>query len=262
MSKSMIQKAVESQDPVLARKALREIDSLLSGTSDRNERVYLLFSKSSCFGILGDFNEARTQLFLALKERPEDPDTCLAFEFNRALLLQQETSYPEALEKLTAVLTNNARRLKLPEWQFMYEDIQQRRAFICVTLRRFRDAILLLEEILSFNLGSEVRSDALASLGLCYLELKDWRSAQDNFLKARAIGLTKDREKSFHFYLGIAYFYNDLLAEAKREFQFCEQNAVECELPITDVYRWLSSTCKRRGETVESEHYDRLATLN
>jgi hypothetical protein len=34
----------------------------------------------------------------------------------------------------------------------MYEDIQQRRAFLSVTLPQFRDAIPLLREVLSFDL--------------------------------------------------------------------------------------------------------------
>jgi hypothetical protein len=64
------------------------------------------------------------------------------------------------------------------------------------------------------------------------------------------------------FYLGIAYFYTDLVEEAKREFQMCEQLATVHKLPIVDVYNWLSITCKRLGETSESEHYARIGRRN
>jgi tetratricopeptide (TPR) repeat protein len=260
MNASVIQNAIELRDPTLARKALREIDLLLGSSAlDPNERVYLLFSKSSCYGILGNFEKAREQLSLALQQQPEDPDTRLTFELNGGLLCQQEGNYHEALERFTAVLSGQAQRLNRPELRFIYEDIQQRRAFLSVTLRQFQDAIPLLREILFFDLEKNVRSDALASLGHCYLELREWELAKDYFLQAKAIGVTKEREKTFHFYLGIAYFYTEALAEAKREFEICEAHAGEYQLPTFDLYGWLSSVSKRLGETVESERYARLA---
>jgi len=259
MNNSVIQNAIELRDPTLARKALREIDVLLGSTPDPNERVYLLFSKSSCHGILGNFEEAREQLCLALQQEPEDPDIRLTFEFNGGLLCQQEGNYREALEKFSAVLSGHAERLSRPELRFMYEDIQQRRAFLSVTLCQFQDAVRLLQEILSFDLQADVRSDALASLALCYLELQEWELAKNSLLQARAIGVTKEREKTFHLYLGIAYFYTESLTEAKREFEICEEHAIEYQLPTVDVYAWLSSVFKRLGEMAESERYAQLA---
>jgi tetratricopeptide (TPR) repeat protein len=141
MHQSIIQDAIELRDPTLAREALREIDLLLSSTPDPNERAFLLFSKSSCYGVLGKFEEAREQLFLALQNEPEDPETRMTVEFSEALLSQQEGSYREALKRFTAVLSSHAERLSRPELRFMYEDIQQRRAFLSVTLSQFQDSI-------------------------------------------------------------------------------------------------------------------------
>jgi hypothetical protein len=86
MSDSVIQNAIERRDPRLAKEALREIDLLLGSTPTANERVYLLFSKSSCHGILGNFDEAKKQLSLALQQKADDPDTRLPFDFNGGLL--------------------------------------------------------------------------------------------------------------------------------------------------------------------------------
>jgi tetratricopeptide (TPR) repeat protein len=190
---------------------------------------------------------------LALQQEPEDPDIRLNVEFNEGLLLQQEGKYREAFERLSTLLSDYPERLSQPELQFMYEDIQQRRAFLSVALSQFRNAIPLMQEILSFDLEREIRSDTLASLGHCYLEMGEWEFAKDYFLQARAIGVTKEREKTFHFFLGIAYFYTDALPEAKREFEICEEHASEYELPITDVCAWLSSVYKRLGQTTEAE---------
>lgn len=259
MTDSCIQTAVESGDPRLAKEALKEIDSLLPQTKDPNERVYLLFSKSSCYGILRDFVRARKQLGLALQEQPEDLNTKLSYEHHQGLLYQREGEYLKALEVFDTLLLQYASSLKRSDWRFMYEDVQQRRAFLCITLERFRDAIPLLMEILSFNLEKENRSEALAKLGLCHLELKDWPAARDYLLQARAVGVTKNAEKTFHFYLGIAYFYTDAPQEAKKEFQICESRAAEYELPLLNVYHWLASTCKLLGEVTESQRYARLA---
>lgn len=262
MNESVIQRAVELNDPDLARDALREIVMLLGSSSDQNERVYLLFSRASCYGILGDFVEARRQLAAALDEGCGDPSAQLSYDFGAGLLSQREGKYTEALESFSATLSKHSQHLTRPELRFMYEDIQQRRAFLSVTLSRFSNAIPLLEEILSFDLNKELRSNALASLGLCYLELKDYELARDRFLEAIAVGLTKEWEGNAHFYLGMAYFYTDMVREAKREFLLCEQLAKLHNLPIVDIYAWLSVICKRLGETSESQRYARIGKRN
>jgi tetratricopeptide (TPR) repeat protein len=240
MNESVIQRAVEGNDPVLATVAIREIDARLSSSLDQNERGYLLFSRASCCGILGDFVEARRHLAMALHEGRTDPNTKLAFDFNSGLLSQREGKYTEALETLSATLSNHSQQLRRPDLHFMYEDIQQRRAFLSVTLSRFQDAVPLLQESLLFKLSDELRSSALASLGLCYLELKDYELAKHYLLEAVTLGLTTEWKGTAHFYLGMAYFYTDLVAEAKREFILCEQLSMVHDLPTVDIYGWLS----------------------
>jgi hypothetical protein len=262
MNGFVIQKAIERDDPDLARMALLEIERLLRRSTDRNERAYLLFSRASCHGILGDFIEARRQLRLVLDESRDDPETKLTFDFNSCLLFQREGRFFEALEKLTEVLSVHSEQLRRPEWRFIYEDIQQRRSFLLVTLSSFQDALPLLREVLSFALDKETRSKALCSLGLCHLKLKDYEPARDCLLEAIALGLTTEWKGQAHFYLGIAYYYSETAQEAKREFLLCEQLASVYDLPIIDIYGWLSAIAKRLGETSESERYARLGRNN
>jgi tetratricopeptide (TPR) repeat protein len=172
MDKSVIDNAIELNDPALAKDALREIDMRLDSSSDQNERVYLLFSSASCYGILGDFEEARKKLGLAFRERPDESGR-VTVDFMDGLLFQQEGKYAEALEKLSATLSRHSQQLKKSELRFMYEDIQTRRAFLSVTLDRLQEAIPLLEETLSFDLDAQLRSEALASLDLCHSALKN-----------------------------------------------------------------------------------------
>lgn len=261
MTASIIQTAIDSRDAVLAEEALRQIDLRLGSTIDSNERVYLFFSASSCYGILRDFKRARERLSLALQQQPDNPDTKLTFDFIGGLLCQEEGNYSAALKRLTSVLSDHAHRLKRSEFRFMYEDIQQRRAFLLVTLSEFEAAIPIFREALSFNLEEEARSDALASLGRCYCETDEWALASECLGQAQAIGLTKERERQFHFFFGIACFHTGAVIEAKREFEICEQRIAESSLPFVEVYRWLSSVSRELGEIEESERYARMARV-
>jgi len=83
--------------------------------------------------------------------------------------------------------------------------------------------------------GKELHLPAVPNLGLCHLELKEYGPARDHLLQAIAIGLTKRWEGPANFYLGIAYFYSDMLKEAKGEFQKCEKLATQHPIPMTDV---------------------------
>jgi hypothetical protein len=87
MDKSIIQDAIELNDPTLAKEALREIHMRLGSSSDQNERMYLLFSSVSCYGILGDFQEARKSLSSAFRERP-DESSQITVNFMEGLLFQ------------------------------------------------------------------------------------------------------------------------------------------------------------------------------
>lgn len=79
-------------------------------------------------------------LALALRERP-DESSQTTFDFMQALFCQREEKNAEALERFTTVLTVHLEELKRAE---LYEDVQTRRAFLSVTLNKFKDAIPLL----------------------------------------------------------------------------------------------------------------------
>jgi tetratricopeptide (TPR) repeat protein len=262
MDGSVIQEAVEGNDPKLAAEALREIAVRLGTVTDHEEKMLLLFSRAHCYGILENFNEARRHLELALEEGIGDPDTKMVFEFGSGLLAQREGKYAEALDIFSAMLATYSERLVHSDVRFMYEDVQQRRAFLSVTLSKFEDAIPLLKEGLAFRPDKELQTELLARLGLCYLELKDYELARDYILQAVALGLTKEWTGKAHFYLGIAYFHTDMAQEAEREFQLCEQLATDYALPIMDIYGWLSVTYKRLGEIPRAEFYARMKTRN
>ena len=92
--------------------------------------------------------------------------------------------------------------------------------------------------------------------------LKEYEPSRHSFLQSLELGLTNDWNWQGHFYLGIAYYYTNMLREAKREFGQCEELATVHPLPIIDVYGWLSSTCKGLGEVSEAARYAGLSKCN
>jgi tetratricopeptide (TPR) repeat protein len=252
-------RAVESRDPLVAEKALHEYDVALQRSSQPAEKARLLLDKAVLYGVFLRFQESRKSLELALQQSPDDPDIRLEVDCIGARLYDQENKPKEAFERLSAVLVKYRQRLTAePDLRFAYEDIQLRRGLNAVRLGRFRDAIGILGECTSFPLKVHDMSDALANLGVCYSELGEFEPAREYFLETLKNGPTKQWEGEVHMRLGVACAKLGSLNEAKREFQFCEQNAseyAEYGIEINKTYKWLAWVCRGLGEEAESRKY-------
>jgi tetratricopeptide (TPR) repeat protein len=260
MDESIVQRAVESRDPVLAEKAFREYDIAIEQSSDDDEKAGLLLKKAVLHGVFLQFTEARRTLEQARKHAASNSDIQLEADFIGASLYDQEAKYEMAFEQLTIVLRRHYRRLKSePSLRFAYEDIQVRRALDAVHIGKFNEAILLLKESLSFTLKSDDRSNVLSSLGRCYSELEEYDIAREYFTKAMKVGLTKAWEGEVHMRLGVACANLGLLTEAKNEFLLCEERAIELGLEANKIHEWLSWVCKGLGEKSKSSEYERLS---
>ncbi len=254
IEKAAILRAMESADPATAEEAFREIEKQLKSLGSGPERANLIMRKPVLYGILGRVDDARRQLGMALQEAPDDPFTRLQFDYLDGSLCHQEERVDEAFSRLTAVLTNYAELLAQPGLRFIYDDIQQHRAFELFRLRRFQEAIPIFEECLSLQMRPEDRSLALAELGICHSERKNREAARDYLLEACNAGLPDEWAGQVHFHLGLTYAHLKQLRESKQEFQLCEKY-----LPIPKVYAWLSKICGLLGERDEAERYARLS---
>lgn len=201
MNESVIQSALASGDPAAAELAFREIDIQIQSLADPKERANLLLRKAVLYGVLKRFEDARKEPRLALEQSPNEPDIRLQVDVISGSLYDQEGKPKDAFLRLTEALSLHAEQLKLPEFRFIYEDIQQRRAFDLARMANFQDAIPLFRESLSFGLQPEEHSNLLANLGLCYAELKNYQLARDSFLQACELGLTRGLEGHVHFNL-------------------------------------------------------------
>jgi len=257
---NIIQRAIHTRDPYLAQSAFEEIDTQLQSVMDPPRRAELYFGKAVLCGVLHRFSDAREQLRHALNEAPNDPDVELQFDFISSSLLDEEGNKHEALLQLTSLLGKYAARLHEPDLRFMYEDIQQRRGFNLTRLQRFEEALPILKECVAFNLDRESRSDIRANLGLCYLELRNYQGAADEFQQAITTGLSESWKQSIHFYLGITYSQMGLLKDALKEFLTCEKLIAKRQIQSIQVYKWLSYVHRKLGNESESARYAALIT--
>jgi tetratricopeptide (TPR) repeat protein len=257
----LIGKTLELKDPLVAKEALKGIETRLRSPFDEDERIYLLFSRANCFVTLRDFEQARKALDIALSARG-DESSIINFEWTHAVIAHYEEKYTEALQRFSAIQAGHSRLLQSNEWRFMYEDIQTRRALLSVGLSKFEEAIPLLKESLKFELPEEELCELTARLGLCYVELEEFDAARDYLLQAIERGPSGDWKWKTHYYLGITYNGLGMLKDAKREFQNCEQLATTVSVSLLDVYGWLRFVCKALGESSESGRYAALSKRN
>ena len=253
------QDVVDSGASGEAPEALREIDLRLRSTTDPKERTHLLLNRAVLLGMLGQFDAAASQLELALREVPTDKEIRLQCEYIGAGILHQEHQYEEAYNRMTAILSDYSSILEIPEFRFIFRDIQAYRAFELVQLARFDEALPLLHESLSYGMKADDENTAVVNLGICYSKLRSYDKAIEYLRRSLKTKLTPDWEGQARCQLAIAYTHVRLFAEAKEQLELCVQHVDEYELPRAVVYGWLSRVQRGLGNQLEAERYSRLA---
>ena len=259
MSNQIIQTALDSGDPGDASKAIEEIDLLLASLSEPTERAQLLLRKALFLERLGQFDAALSELQRAKCEALDDIVIQVQREHITAGVHYQQHHFEEAYQESTAILTKYGDQLKRPDTRFIYEDIQQFRAFSLVQLLKFSDAIPLLHEILEFQLKEDDVPFALINLGICYSRVGRYEEAVSYLVKGLQLCPDYEWEAEAHCQLGIAYAHLKELHGAKRELQIYEKMAATYPLRMEKVYGWLWRVCVELGQEEESQHYRRLA---
>lgn len=259
MDQSIIQRAMESKDPLAGEQALREYDVAIQRSSETAEKAKLLLGKAVLCGVFSWFEQSRDALQSARDLTRDNLDMQLEVDFIDGTLYDQEAKPEEAYVKLTSVLSRYSRRLSVQDVRFMYEDIQLRRGFDAASTGRFTEALPILRECLSFALTPTQKGMVLADLGRCCSEAGEYESARESLVQAIQIGLpNQSSEGQAHLYLAITYARLGLFEASGDEFKLCEARAAEYGLDVRNLHRWLASVYKAMGERLESERYARL----
>ena len=245
-------------DPATAETMVQEIDREYARSKNATERAGLLLNKASLLRLLNRISEAREALRLAFEQAPSEPEVQLSCDYIGGGLYDDEGKTTEAYTLLTAALARHKDLLNRPDHRIIYEDLQRRRAFGLFEMGDCPNSTPLLEEVLSFA-STKRRSVVLANLGNCHARMNDYEAARKYLVQAIELGDLHEWEGMAHYDLAKTYACLHLLEESKREFALCAERAAKYDLPLQDVYRWLSRICRGLGERAESDEYARLA---
>jgi tetratricopeptide (TPR) repeat protein len=226
---------------VEAERQIQDIDESLRGCTSPFDRAGLNMQKVALLAVLNRMTDARNAIQTAL-ESSDDPETRMVADYLEGVLCHEEGETIGAYSLLTAALSKHSELLNLPNYRFLHEDIQQRRAFELFALRDRANAVPLLKKILSFELQDRTRAAALANLGNCYAAMKRFEAARNYLEKAIEHGSLHEWEGTVHFDLALTYACLGLLKESKRELQLCEHRAAEYQLSSESIYLSLSPT--------------------
>jgi tetratricopeptide (TPR) repeat protein len=262
MTSELLQHFVELRETGRHEEAIREYRALAAAAKDANERADLLAGAEIEYCILGRLAEARQIVDELLAMETSDPEIRLSIEFDDACLLLLEGRTADGAEAFASMLQRHRELLERPWLRFLYEEIQWRRAVALVELRRFGEALPILQEAVSFDLEDvEHEQRVWVALGDCLYDAKDFESAREAFIRAIDFGLKNAIEEVARYDFAQVCVKTRGFAQARQQLEtilrdFPTENSF---LPRKYVYVLLSRACSGLGDRQAAESYTELA---
>jgi pentatricopeptide repeat protein len=235
---------------------IRESLIHLAESTDANEKASLLGGVIVSCCMLGRLEEARQMLGRMQELDITDLEVRLNAEFCEPCLLIQEDKQEEGLSAFAAMLQRNSETLRDDRFRYLYEDIQCRRAFALIDLSRFKDALPILREAVSFSFD-EVTDDQKTHfwLGVCLEETNDTGAATQEFVRVVSFGLRNDLEERARYRVALLYFKARAFAQARMHLEMILRDYPDGGVVSRKhVYEQLSHTCRHLGDS----EYERL----
>jgi tetratricopeptide (TPR) repeat protein len=182
-------------------------------------------------------------------------------DFGDASMVTQMGKVEEGALKFKRILEENQDQLASPELRYLYEDIQERRAFALAGIDRHAEALPLLKEALSFTTDRTDPQLVHFYLGVCYSSASEPNLAKEELLRAIGLGLSNQYEASARYRLAMLYFTSRAFAQSKLHLEAAlalPEGIADVELRRF-IYQGLSRTCHYLGEFQEEQKYLSLA---
>ena len=211
---------------------------------------------------LGLLREARQTLEQMKQLKASDLEIRLNAEFCEPTLLIHEGRYEEGLAAFDEMLQRNSEVFKEERFRYLYEDIQCRRALTLVGLSRFKEALPVLREAVSFSCNQAVDEQAVRfALGVCLEDANDVEGAKQEFIRVVGFGFKNDVEEQSLYRLAIIHYKSGALAQAKQQLEtilrdFPKQNPA---VPRKQIYEGLAQTYRYLGDKPQEKFYLDLA---
>jgi tetratricopeptide (TPR) repeat protein len=240
---------------------IRESQLLLAETADADEKASILVCMGVAYAKLGRLREVRETLDQMKALNISHAGIRLNAEFCEPTLLIQERRYQEGLSAFAAMLNRNREAFKDPEHRYLYEDIQCRRALTLFGLSRYKDALPILKEAVSFSFDQVTDEQQVRfALGVCLEDANDAEAAKREFIRVVAFGLKNDVEEKTLWRLGILYYEGGALAQAKQQLETILRDFPNCSaIPRKSVHEALSQMHRYFGDEANEKLYKGLA---
>jgi len=243
--------------------ALKELEMMAESNSDKNEKASLLLTQITCHLLLGKLDDAERTLRRVKTLAPDNAEVRLNFDQQEAYFLIARGDVSEGLHKLDHLLKRHQYIEHDPSYRYLWEDIQQRRAFALVDLGRPMEALPLLKEAVSFALD-EPRDVQLVNLylGTCHYELGQYDLAKEQFLKVIQLDQDNELQAEARYRLAAIYFREGALAQAKLQLEEVVSvfgTRSEPKRHRKGIYELISKTCHHLGEEDSARTYEERA---
>jgi tetratricopeptide (TPR) repeat protein len=264
MDQARFENAVAMRNSGRILAAIQEFQAMQEETTDANEKSALMLNEVRCYAELGQVVDAERILRRIRELVPDDVEAGFNVDFMAACVEAQGGHYEQAVRQFQTLLEEYVELLQIPDYRDFYEDIQQRRAFSMMHLRKYEDALPILKEAGSFftTLKAEDQQEVHLNLGICYMELHEDRLAKEEYLRAIEFGLNNSVEARARYCLAVVSFLEGGFAQAKYQLEWLLQAYPQEEIPNVPrkyVYQQLSRTYHYLGDKENAKRYKKLA---
>jgi tetratricopeptide (TPR) repeat protein len=241
---------------------VREAQIMLAEAHDVNQRASLLGVMHVAYCKLGRQKEAQQMLEEMKQLDISDLGVRLNAEFCEPAFLINQGRYEEGLTAFAAMLDRHREAFKTPEHRYLFEDIQCRRALTLFGLSRFKDALPILREVVTFpfdELGDEQQIHF--ALGVCLDDSDDPEAAKQELIRVVGFGIKNDLEEQALYRLAILHYKSGALAQAKQQLETILRDFPNPSSSVSrrQVYQGLSQVFRDLGDKASEKLYADMA---
>jgi tetratricopeptide (TPR) repeat protein len=239
------------------RKASEHFKLLATRSKDSAEKANFLIERAECLRQLGEFENASAAVVEAKQLVGNDEISSDQIDYLAATLLIPQGKYEEGVRALLIISKKYSNTLD-GEGRELYEQAQIQCGFGLMSLGRYADARIILEEVVSFGLPSEYRRDVHSQLGSCYFELGLYSLAREQFQEVQALGVSDEWAPAYHYEFGFTLYELSEFAAAKRGLLLCLQSGTHGPRQ-SYVYKLLAATYRQLGDPEQARLYQEAA---
>jgi len=235
--------------------ALSELKKLIGTSEDAVENYLIFIGIASCLGRLHQYVQAREYIgnsYAVLgKNNPYYPSAM----FMDASIEEQAGNCERSLAILDSIIEQYPEVLTAPDYEDLKIKVLSMRGIVLTGLERYKEARPLLELAVDKDFG---KKRTLFYLGLCCYYLGDLPNVQRYMREALALDLNPQYALSTHYYLAMAYLWQEKNAWAGQEFEWCllhiEAGGVRRDYVINGLVR----TSEALGQKDDAQRYSKM----